>query len=272
MHNTLATLTSYIPADIDFLSMLKFIGILAAGALIIGLLGRVILGRHSSLNHAVSSAIGIFFVYAVTVLIYTFNPGELAQYLSPLPFVSFAGDTLYLIPFRSMDIPAICSQVLSMLILAFLVNLLDTFIPKGKKVAGWYLLRFVTVMLSIAAHIGISWLFNTYLPDVLVTYAPMILLGVLAVMLILGVLNAVLSLVLTVANPIIGAIYAFFFSNIVGKQLTKAVLTTGLLCGLVYGLEYLGYAAISIAGTALGNYIPLIAALLLLWYLIGHIL
>lgn len=272
MQNTIATLTSLIPAEVDFMSMLKFICVFAAGALIIGFLARLFLGKRSSLNHAVSSAMGILFVYAVTVLIYTFNPVDLAQHLAPLPFVTFEGDTLYLMSFRTMGFPAICSQVLSMVILAFFVNLLDSFIPKGKRITGWYLLRFLTVILAIVVHAVVSWLFNTYLPDLLVTYAPMILLGILAAMLILSVLNIILSVVLTVVNPIIGAAYTFFFSNIIGKQLTKAVLSTALLCAVVYALEHFGYVAISIAGTALGNYIPLIAALLVLWYLIGHVL
>lgn len=272
MENTIANLTSYIPADVDILSMLKFIIIFAVGSVILGLLGRVILGKRSSLNHAVSSAMGILFIYAVTIVIYTFNPGDLAQHLSPLPFVTFSGETLYLLSFRALDVPAICAQILSMVILAFLVNLLDTFIPKGKKILDWYLWRFVTVILAIVLHIAVSWLFNTYLPDVLVTYAPMILLGILALMLILGVLKALLGLVLTVANPIIGAIYTFFFANVIGKQLSKAVLTTVLLCVLAYAMEYFGYIAITITAATWGTYVPLIAALLVLWYLIGHVL
>lgn len=272
MENTIATLTSYIPADIDFLSMLKFVGIFAAGFLILGTLGRIILGKRSSLNHAVSSSIGIFFIYVMTVVIYTLNPMDLAQYLSPLPFVSFQGDTLYLMSLKALGFPALCSQILSLVILAFLVNLLDTFIPKGKNVIGWYLWRVVSVVLAIVLHIIVTWLIDSYLPDMLVNYASVILLAILAVMLILGVLKAVLGLVLTIANPIIGAIYTFFFANIIGKQLSKAVLTTILLCAVFFALGHFGYAAIAISASTWGSYIPLITAALILWYLIGHLL
>lgn len=265
-------LTSYIPAEVDLLAMLKFLALFSFGALFIGLLGRVVLGQRSNLNHAVSSAMGILFLYALAIVIYTFDPADLAKYLAPLPFAAFSGETLYLFSFTALDFTAICSQVLSMVILAFLVNLLDTFIPKGKKILGWYLWRFVSVILSIVLHIAASWAITTYLPDTLVIYAPIILLGILVVMLMLGLLKALLGLVLTITNPILGALYTFFFANSIGKQLSKAVLTTVLLCAVVYALEYFGYAAIDIGATALGNYVPLLFVLLVLWYLIGHVL
>lgn len=272
MDFNLDALASYIPAEVDFLAMLKFIAVFSFLAIFLGFLGRVVLGKRSSLNHAVSSVMGIVFLYAVTIVIYTFDPADLAQYLSPLPFVTFSGNSLYLLSFTAMELPAICYQVLSMLILAFLVNLLDTFIPKGKKIFSWYLWRFVSVALSIILHIAATWAVNTYLPEVLILHAPIILLGILAFMLLLGIAKALLGLVLTVTNPILGAIYTFFFANIIGKQLSKAVLTTVLLCGIVYALEYFGYLAIDITATALGAYVPLIFVLLVLWYLIGHIL
>lgn len=272
MHFLVSSLTAYLPADLDFVSAIKFIAILAFAVLFIGLLARVVIGRKSSLNHSVSAAIGILFIYAMTIVVYTFNPYDLTKYLSPLPFVRFHGETLQIFSFQGAEIPEICSQVLSMIILAFLVNLLDTFIPKGKKIVNWFGYRFISIVLSMGLHYLVTWAFNTYLPGTLVTYAPMILLGILAAMLLLGALNVILGVVLTVVNPIIGAIYAFFFSNIVGKQISKAVVTTVILCAVVYALNYLGYALISISAAALGAYIPLIIVLLVLWYVIGHLL
>lgn len=272
MENTLDYLASYIPSDLDIISMVKFIAMIAAGALILGFIGRMALGKRSELNHAVSSAMGILFIYIVTIVVYTFNPADLTKFLSPLPFAAFYGESLVITAVMNQSLPAICSEVLSLVILAFLVNLLDTFIPKGKKILSWYLWRFVSVVLAMALHYAVTWVFNAFLPDVLVTYAPMILLGILIAMLLLGVAKALLGLVLTVANPIIGAIYTFFFASLIGKQLSKAVLTTILLCAVFYALEFFGFGVISIAVGTLGNYIPLMAALLILWYLVGHVL
>lgn len=272
MDTILSDLQSYIPAQIDFSTVLRFIALCAAGALVMGIFNRFVLGKRSELNHAVSSAMGILFIYTVTIVIYSFNPGDLARFLSPLPFVTFSGDKLVIFSFASASVPQICSQVLSLVILSFLVNLLDAFIPKGKKLIGWYLYRFLTVIMASALHFVCSWLSSTYIPGVLVTYAPMILLGILGAMLLLGAAKVVLGLVLTAVNPIIGGIYAFFFSHAVGKQLSKAVVTTLILCAVVLLLNYFGYTVIGISMTALTAYIPLILVLLVLWYLLGHLL
>lgn len=265
-------LAELVPADVEPMSMLKFIGIFAAVSILVSLLGRVIFGKRSNLNHSLSSAMGIFFILAVSTLIYVFDPRSLAQYLSPLPYVAFSGDYLVLFSFTGNGFASICDEVLSMIILAFLVNLLDTFIPKGKNVLTWYLFRFLTVLLAMGLHYAVTWASNTYLPGVLVTYAPVILLVLLVLAVLMGLLNVVLSLALTVVNPIFGALYAFFFSTLVGKQLTKAICTTFVLTAVVVALDYFGYTMLCIAGSALAAYIPLLIVLLILWYLIGHLL
>ncbi|MBP3672366.1 MAG: hypothetical protein J6J18_00895 [Oscillospiraceae bacterium] len=272
MDSIVTKLTSYLPANFDLAAVIRFVLIVAVGSLILGIIGRVFFGKRSSLNHSVSSAIGILFVYAVTVVIYTFDPVDLSRFLSPLPFVSFDGDYLKVFTFSGSEFPAICTQVLNMIILAFLVNLLDSFIPKGKNVFTWYLYRFITVVLAMAAQLLVTGLLTAFLPGVLVAYAPIILLGILLLMLLLGVLKVVLGLVLAVTNPILGAIYAFFFSSMIGKMLSKAMLTTLILSALVFILEKLGYTVICIAAAALSAYIPLIIVLLIMWYILGHVL
>ncbi len=272
MHVSLSQLSSLIPIQIDFMAMLKFIVAFVAGALVLSLLGRATFGKRSGLNHAISSVMGILFVYVATVVVYTFNPAGLSRFLAPLPLVQFAEEYLYILSLRSAEFPAICEQFLSLIILAFLVNLLDSFIPKGKKMIGWYLLRFLSVGLSIGLHYLVTWASHKFLPGVLVAYAPIILLAILIMSLLLGVLKGLLSLVLVVINPIIGAIYAFFFSNALGKQLSKAVLTSGLICAVFYALEHWGYSVICISAAALISYLPMLLVLLLLWYLIGHLL
>lgn len=272
MQDFFTNLQAYLPHDLDWETVLWFLALSAAGSLVLGLFGRLVLGKRSSLNHAVSSAMGILFIYALTVVIYTFNPGNLSRFLTPLPYVRFEGEVMYLFSFQTASFDLICYQVLSMLILAFLVNLLDTFIPKGNGLISWYLYRLLTMVLAMALHFVMNLLVTTFLPGVLFTYAPGILLGILVGCLILGIVKIILGLMITITNPILGGIYAFFFSNIVGKQISKAVVTTALLTALVYVIEHFGYMAIAIAGAVLPVYIPLILAFLVLWYLLGHIL
>lgn len=264
--------SSYIPAEVDLIASAQFMLYFAAASLILGVLSRVVLGKRSSLNHSLSSVMGILFIYAVTIVVYTFKPWNLELLLSPLPFVTFSGEYLIVLPIADTELPALCTEVLSLVILAFLVNLLDTFVPKGKTVIGWYLLRFFSVFVSMVLHLLVRWAFRTYLPELLVTYAPTVLLVLLVFMLLSGVLSLMLGLVISIANPFLGAMYTFFFSSVIGKQLSKAVFSSMILCAVVYLLEYFGYTVICITAAALTAYIPLAIVLLLLWYLIGHAL
>ncbi len=265
-------LSNYIPADMELLSMLKFIAFLAAGALALGFLFKLILGDGSDLNHALSSALGILCIYAVTIVVYTFNPYELSKYLPPLPFVSFSGEYILVLPLTTAEIPLLCQQVLSMIILAFLVNLLDTFIPSGEGIFSFLFWRVLSVLISMVAHFASTWALNHFLPGFAASYAPIILLGILLVLLLLGLIKLLLGLVVGSVSPLLGAISAFFFSNIIGKQLSKAALTTAMLCGIIYLLERTGYTLICISAAALTAYIPLILVLLALWYVIGCLL
>ena len=260
------------PTEVDLANAAEFMLYFTAASLILGVLGRMVLGKRSSLNHSLSSAIAILLVYAVTIVVYTFKPWNLELLLSPLPFATFAGDYLIILPIHDTAFPALCSEILSMVILAFLINLLDTLIPKGESFVSWFFLRVLTVVLCIVLHFAAGWAFETFLPEVLVTYAPMILLFLLIFMVFSGVISLILGMILTLNSPFLGAMYTFFFSNIVGKQLSKAIFTTVILCGIFYLMGFFGYTVITITAAALMTYIPLVLLLLLLWYLIGHVL
>lgn len=268
----LSNAVEYIPTDISFGNILKFLLFFSLCSLILGIVGRAVLGKRSSLNHSLSSVMGILFIYALTIIIYTFKPMDLVRFLSPLPFVTFAGEHLIIFPFIGADFTVICYEVLSMIILAFLVNLLDSLLPQGNRVISWYLLRITTVICSMALHFLVRWAFNTYLPHFLVMYAPTILLFVLIGMILIGFFNAILGIFLTVMNPVIGAIYTFFFSNLVGKQVTKAVFCTFILSALVYLFGLYGYTVIHIDMMSLTAYLPLLLVCGVLWFLIGHFL
>ena len=118
----------------------------------------------------------------------------------------------------------------------------------------------------------VTGLLTNHLPEGRVTSAPVILLGILVLRLLTGALKFLVGLVLTTVNPLIAALYTFFFANVVGKQITKAILTTAIIGGLVFVLQKMGVVAISIASAALAAYIPLIILLVVLWYVVGKLL
>ena len=263
---------SYLPTEISFMTVAQFLLYFAAASLVLGGISRLILGKRSSLSLSVSSVMATLFIYTITVVIYTFKPWNLDILLSPLPFVTFSDHYLIVHPITDLTFPALCSDLLSLLILTFLINLVDALIPAGEGIVNWLLLRLMTVLGCFALHLLVSWAFRTYLPEALVTYAPSILLAVLLVLLGSGVISLVLGLLIAITSPFLGAMYSFFFSNIVGKQISKSIFTCGVLCGIFYLMERFGLVVILISPAALLTYIPLALVLLALWFLLGHVL
>lgn len=239
--------------------------ILLVGSLLLGILGRFVFGKRSNVSSAISSAIGILFIYAVTVVLR--STGAVPDnYIAPLPFISMQADTLSLFHFKGADYTAICSNLLSMVVLAFTVNLADSWLPKGKRLLTWFFFRILTVAIAYGLHLAVVWLFTRYLPEGLVVYAPTVLLALLVIMLLTGVLKVLVGAVLVTVNPIIGGLYTFFFATIIGKMVSKAMLTALLLALMVLALNYVGIASISVATAALTAYIPLVIGLAVIWY------
>ena len=257
--------------DLDFASLAKTGGILLLGTLLISLFGRFIFGKKSALNNAVSSAIGILFIYALTVILKSAG-AQFETLIAPLPFVTISGDQLILFSFTGVDYTVVCAEILNMIILSFLVNIVDGWLPRGKHIISWVFFRCLTVLIALFLHLVVTGLFTTYLPQGIVTYAPPILLGLLILMLLTGALKILVGVVLSTVNPLIAALYTFFFANVVGKQITKAVLTTAILAGLVLILRHAGITVISIASAALMAYIPFIIILIILWYIVCRVL
>ena len=252
--------------DIDIYSIVKTALILLIGTILLGSIGRFAFGKRSALNNAVSSAIGIIFIYTATILLNGAGD-QFGALITPLPFVTIEGENLRFFSFQNTDYTLICSELLSMVILAFLVNLADGWMPKGKNLFAWLIFRILTVAIGFVVHIISVGLLVTYLPEGLITYAPVVLLGLLVLLLLTGALKVVVGAFLTTVNPIIGGLYTFFFATIIGKQITKAVLTTAILTGLIIALQYFGIVAISIASATLIAYIPLGILLILVWYI-----
>ena len=267
----ISTLTAVLPAKISFVAMLKFIGILAASILVIGLLFRLTLGRRSALNRAICAGIGVLCIYVLTIIVYTFAPDNLDRFLAPLPFIQFHNEALYIMTLGETPFPTLCAEILSLVILILIYNLADSLLPDGETTVGWLLLRGLTIVLAMTVHYFLELLTREFLPQLLVTYGPTILLVCLVFALFAGVLGALLGLVLTVVNPILGFLFHFFFSSKLGKQLSKAMLTTSIMVGLTVLLTYLGYGTITVSAVALLSYIPLFLVLIALWWLLERV-
>lgn len=254
---------------LDFEALLKASAILLLGALLISAVLRFVFGKKTLVGHSISSSIAIIFIYVASALILALVP-KLQWLVSPLPFVRFDNQSITFFSFQNAVYTAVAAQLLSMIILSFLVNLADTWIPKGKNILSWVFWRCMTVAFGMILHFIVTGLFNRYLPVGIVIYAPVILLAILLLMLLTGALKLVVGAILTTVSPVIAAFYTFFFASLVGKQLTKAVLTTGMLTCVVYLLQDLGIAGLSLAASAMVAYVPFLLLLLLVWYVINR--
>lgn len=253
------------------LPLVAKIAILLLGVpLVLALVGRFVFGKKSTLCRSVSSAIGILFIYAIIIAVGSLWE-DYRHLATSLPFVSVSSNSIALFSFDA-NYTIISSQLLSMVILAFLMNLAESLLPTGKRALSWIFFRILGITMAIALHLIVTQLLVMFLPEGIMTYAPVILLAILVLMLLTGCLKFLVGLALTTVNPLIAALYTFFFANIIGKQITKALLTTALLTALVIALQALGIMALSIAAAALVIYIPLIILLVLFWYLVGKLL
>ena len=247
-------------------TFLMMVLVLAVGSLVFGFIGRFAFGKKSVLNQSVSSAIGILFIYAVTILL-TGLGMDLKYFISPLPFISLNDDCLALYPILNFEFVSLCGELLNMVIFAFVVNLINSWMPNGKHFITWLLFRVLSVVLGMVAFTLVNMLLLPLLPEGFITWAPVILLGLLVIMLAVGALKFVIGALLITVNPLIGFLYTFFFANIFGKQITEAVLTTALLAALVFLLNYLGIFAVLIIQSALIAYVPFAVILVVLWFI-----
>lgn len=252
----------------DELGALLLCALLFAGALMLfGLIIRLVLGKNSGLNRALSSALGILAIYAAALVLPAAIPGASIPGLSALPLVTCGNGTIRFFSLRGVPFPALSRELMGMVLLVFISNLLTQLLPQGKKPLSWLFWRSISVVAAIAAHGCVRFLLRLVVPGLLEGYGPMIALSILLFMLLLGVLKLILGLVVTALNPIFGAVYAFFFAHKTGKQLSTAVLTTALLCLFLRLLEHFGVTVISLAGLSWWALVPLTGAFVL-WYIL----
>ena len=263
-------ITFFADQGIDYAALFKASTILLLGSLLISGFLRFIYGKKTLVGNAVSSSIAIIYIYVASAAILTFIP-KLEWILAPLPFASFSNEAIHFFSFVGASYTDVAAQLLGMIILSFLVNLADRWLTYGKNIIGWVFWRCVTVSLGIVMHFIVTWLFHRFLPEGIVTYAPVILIAILLIMLLTGALKLIVGAILTTVNPLIAAFYTFFFASVVGKLLTKAILTTGIMTAIVYLLQHLGIHSLSLVAAAMAAYIPFLLLLLLVWYLINRV-
>lgn len=232
--------------------------VICAGCFLIGTLLRLIFGKRSTAVRSVTTALGILITYIINHLL-VMNGSAFTQYLPPLPFVQFDGSLIQVFSLNDLASSALCYELVNLILIAFLFGLMDDLLPAGKNIISWTLLRCVSILVSYAGFMVANLVFTKILPGFILQYAPIILITLLVLFLAVTVFKWLIGLILGVSGgPVIGAIYTFFISHIVGKQLTKSALTSGILYLLVYLANRFGHTAIT-----LGTDFNLITALVI---------
>lgn len=120
---------SLIPATLE--NTILLFAVLLVLALGLGFVFRLFFGKKCIVNRSISGFLEVLFIYAATVAVYVFRPWNLAQYLAPLPFAIFHRDVLIVSLSACSTLPLLCAQLLSLIILCFIVHVLNFLLPTG---------------------------------------------------------------------------------------------------------------------------------------------
>ena len=248
-----------------------------------------ILGKGPNMKGAIVSALSILIMYVACALIYKFEPAGLDEYLAPLPFVQFQGDNLVLGIYEleetgKIAIPKFCSQIISMFVLAFLVNQVYFFKPGNLKSPGWLVFRLFSTMICIGVHFAVHKVMMKALGmiphgSLLEEALPFLPIGFMVFMLfvfLLGWAKHILKYFFKVVNPTFEGLSGFFYVNKFGVIVTRAIYTTVILTLFAYCLQH------KCEEIFMAPVVPLVqlqlpglaalGALIILWMIVGHML
>lgn len=266
-----------LPADISFLKTMSFVLVFSLAVFLICLLAKFLLGKESSLKISINSALSMILLYAMCIVIYCFSPRDFSAYLNRLAMGSFevneAGQKVFILnSLRGLELPALCYQILRIFLLAWMINILNSFTPKNLKLLGWLLWRLGCLLVAIGINYMLYKFIDIFMPIVFRQYAPMILLGILVFSFALGFIKFLVGAVLTIVNPVFVAFYAFFFTSKSGKHISRAVGSTIVISIVVLVIEKMGYGVLPINPSALLSYIPFCISMFLLWLCVSRVL
>ena len=244
---------------------------ICAGCFLIGCLLRLFFGKRATAVRSVTTALGILITYILSHLLIA-GSSELAPHLAPLPFVQFDGSLIRVFTIADLTSPAMCYELVNLILLAFLFGLMDDLLPAGKNIFTWLLLRCVSILVSYVGFAVLNMIFTRILPGFILQFAPIILVGLLALFLAVTIFKWLIGVILGISGgPILGAVYTFFISHVVGKQLTKSALTSGILYLLVYLANRFGYTAIAMGDSFNLTTALVLAMLAAVWYCVYKI-
>lgn len=262
---------SGLPLELSWAGLGKLTLHFAIGVCILGGLLCLLFGRGSAVVKSVFSCIHIALIYLCAMMLTTFFP-EIRNAIPPLPFVSVSLESLLLWDITLLSSQMLFSNMLQLFLLAFLVNLFEDLLPRGKQILSWYFFRLLTACSALVSY-GIIILFvNRFAPQIFDQWAAPILIALWLLIGLLGLSKGLLTLIAAVVNPVLGLLFAFFFSNSIGKQFTKSILTCLLMMAVLFGLYQLGFTGFTFSQLSFASFAPPFAIALASLFLFGKFL
>ena len=252
----MAHLTSLFQQALSWISshswfpFVQAIFLLVLSIFLLGAIFRLIFGKGSTFNRAVSASLSVLLVYLAVILIELFLP-DYREALPALPFVQVDSEHLFLQNVLHLPGEILYPSILRLLILSFIVNLLEEFLPEGKNFLSWYLWRVVVVLASLTPYAILCSTLEASVPSFFGVYAKLFVWAYMALILLTGILKVGMGLILSAVNPLIGSLYAVFYTDPIGKQLSKSILTallimTGIALAYLDGLTEFAFADFSL--------------------------
>ena len=266
-------LSTQLPEGFHILDTVPTLGFLILTVVVLAVINQAIDKNEGKYNHALSSAMAILFAYVFLMMVHNENPPEfISDALNTLPLIEYKDGAVTLFQFDFEHLLPCCKEVLQVFILSAILIGLDDMIPDSRNGLTWIILQSVIVAISLFIYWGVIKAIHVFMPGILNSYAPLVLVGILFFMVGMAVLRLILGLLLTAVNPFIGAFSTFFGTSPVGKALGKAALCTVILTVVSYFLAASGLTTITLVSlTWLVCFLPL-GVLLLLWFIVGYII
>lgn len=270
------TLSSIIPSLQElsasgWFAVIRLVLLVGAVLFTAGALVRMYQGKGAQITKSIAASLTVLLIYYASILLYLFLPALRTQ-LVQLPFVYTDGSRFLLRNLSELSEPVLFGSLVRLGILSFLVNLLDSLLPEGDSFLKWCLWKAVTVVMALSLYNFLTLVLEAAAPGLFTHWAKWLILGCWTFILLSGALHWLTTLVLTVLNPVVGALYAFFFSHVLGCQFSKSILTTLILVILAVALNFYDIRVFSFDSVALSSWGPAGLILTLVLFLFGKFL
>lgn len=246
--------------------------------------------KMANTREGIIAALSILVFCVAYALIHIFKPLGLDDYLVlPLPFLDFQEGNMILMAYEVNEkgwvvIPKLCSNITSLLLLAFLVNQIYAFKPGNLKTPGWLVFRFFSTMFAIGIYYGVHLVLRKFLNKIpegselehFMRFVPILLLSALIALFLVAWCKKHMGTFQKVINPAFEGMYGFFFTNRFGVQLTRAMATTLILTLFAVSLQKVfinhGFAlTIPLRPVSIEAMLSL-ASLFILWIIVGFLM